>query len=172
MKAVPRKQLWRCRYHCSDYRGFLVFVGLTIPVIALLMGWIDGTGLKNLSPTFTICGVGIIIVIVLFVLISLRRAEYNYFEAIARAAVELEEETPEALVTELEENRGARLKSFILRDPEKLFLTGKIMVYSPRNRAMGQKMMEIAMEYAPYLKEFADLEWRDAAVRYTQLQSK
>ena len=38
MKAVPRKQLWRCRYHCSDYRGILVFFALTIPVVALLMG--------------------------------------------------------------------------------------------------------------------------------------
>ena len=172
MKAVPRKQLWRCRYHCSDYRGFLIFAGLTIPVIALLMGWIDGSGLKNLSPAFTFGGVGVIVVIVLFVLISLRRAEYNYFEAIARAAAGLEAETPEELVAELEEYRGARLKTFILRDPEKLFLTGKIMLYSPRNRAMGQKMISIAIEYAPELKEFENLSWQEAAQRYVTLQSK
>ena len=172
MKAVPRRQLWRCRYHCSDYRGFLVFAGLTIPVIALLMGWVDGTGLKNLPATVTVIGVAVIVVIVLFILISLRRAEYNYFEAIARAAVGLEEETPEELVAELEEHRGARLKTFILRDPEKLFLTGKIMLYSPRNRAMGQKMIAIAIEYAPELKEFENLDWRAAAERYINLQSK
>ena len=172
MKAVPRRQLWRCRYHCSDYRGILVFAGLTIPVIALLMGWIDGTGLKNLPATVTIFGVAGIVVIVLFVLVSLRRAEYNYFEAIARAAAGLETETPDELVAELEEYRGARLKNFILRDPEKLFLTGKIMLYSPRNRAMGQKMIAIAIEYAPELKEFENLSWQEAAQRYVNLQSK
>ena len=31
MKAVPRKKLWSCRYHCSDYRGLLIFFALTIP---------------------------------------------------------------------------------------------------------------------------------------------
>ncbi|MBR7138020.1 MAG: hypothetical protein IKD44_00590 [Lentisphaeria bacterium] len=172
MKAVPRKQLWRCRYHCSDYRGILVFFALTIPVAALLMGWIDGTGLKKLPLSLTVTGVGVIVVIVLFILISLRRAEYNYFEAIARAAAGLEAETPEELAMELEENRGARLKSYILRDPEKLFLTGKILLWSARNRAIGQKMITIAIEYAPELKEFENLEWRDAAKRYIALQKK
>lgn len=172
MKAIPRKKLWRCRYYCSDYRGILVFLALTVPVIALLMGWIDGTGLKNLPPMLTIFGVGVILVVVLFVLISLRRAEYNYFEALARAAAELEADTPEEVAMELEENRGARLKSFILRDPEKLFLTGKILFYSARNRAVAQRMIATALEYAPELKEFENLEWRDAARRYVSLQQK
>lgn len=172
MKAVPRKQLWRCRYHCSDFRGILVFFALTIPVIALLMGWIDGTGLKNLPPLLTICGVGVILVIVLFVLISLRRAEYNYFEALAAAAANLESETPEDLVMELEENRGARLKGFILRDPEKLFLTGKILTYSARNRAIGQRMIALAVEYAPELKDVEHLEWNESARRYISLQKR
>ena len=172
MKAVPKKQLWRCRYHCSDYRGVLVFFALIIPVIALLMGWIDGTGLKNLPASWTVSGVGAIVVIVLFVLVSLRRAEYNYFEALAAAAAALEAETPEDLLMELEENRGARLKNFILRDPEKLFLTGKIMTFSARNRAIGQKVIAIAVEYAPELKEVEHLEWREAARRYVALQKK
>ena len=110
--------------------------------------------------------------IVLFVLISLRRAEYNYFEALAGAAANLEAETPEDLVMELEENRGARLKGFILRDPEKLFLTGKILTFSARNRAIGQRMIALAVEYAPELKEVEHLEWREAAQRYTALQKK
>ena len=172
MKAVPRKKLWSCRYHCSDYRGLLIFFALTIPVIALLMGWIDGTGLKNLPLSLTVIGVCIIVFIVLFILLALRRAEYNYFEAIARAAAGLEAETPEDLAMELEENRGARLKSYILRDPEKLFLTGKILTYSARNRAVGKKMIAIAIEYAPELKEFEELPWREAAQRYIKLQEK
>ena len=169
MKAVPRKKLWRCRYHCSDFRGWLTFFGLTVPVIALLMGWIDGTGLKNLSSSVTIAGVAAVVVIVLVILVALRRAEYNYFEFIARAAAETTESSPEDLVMELEENRGARLKSYILRDPEKLFLTGKIMLFSARNRAMGQKMIETAIEYAPELKEFENLTWQEAARRYVNL---
>lgn len=172
MKAIPRKQLWRCRYHCSDYRGIAIFFVLTIPVIALLMAWIDGTGLKNLPPGLTIFGTVVILAIVLVILLALKRAEFNYFEAIARAAAELEAETPEDLVMELEENRGARLKNYILRDPEKLFLVGKIMQYSARNLAAGKKMVALAIEYAPELKEFEDLDWRSAAKRYTELKSK
>lgn len=172
MKAIPRKQLWRCRYHCSDYRGIAIFFVLTVPVIALLMAWIDGTGLKNLPVGLTIGGTIVILIIVLFVLLSLKRAEYNYFEAIARAAAGLEAETPEELVMELEENRGARLKNYILRDPEKLFLLGKIMNYSARNLGASRKMIALAIEYAPELKEFEDLDWRSAARRYTELKSK
>jgi hypothetical protein len=46
------------------------------------------------------------------------------------------------------------------------------MLYSPRNRAMGQKMISIAIEYAPELKEFENLSWQEAAQRYVTLQSK
>ena len=54
MKAVPRKQLWRCRYICSDHRGCLIFLALPVPVIVLTMNWIDGTALKNLPAGVTI----------------------------------------------------------------------------------------------------------------------
>ena len=70
MKAVPKKKLWRCRYHCSDYRGVLIFVALAIPVIALLLGWIDGTGLKNLPLQVTIGGVLFILLLVVFMCFS------------------------------------------------------------------------------------------------------
>lgn len=171
MKAVPKKKLWRCRYHCSDYRGVLIFVALAIPVIALLMGWIDGTGLKNLPLQVTIGGVLFILLIVVFILTALRKAEYNYFEALAKAAAELEDDSKcEELAMELEENRGARLKNYLLRDPEKLFLTGKILSYSARNRGVGQKMIETAIEYAPELQEFAELSCCEAARRYVGLR--
>lgn len=170
MQAVPRKKLWRCRYHCSDYRGFLIFCALTLPVIMLLMGWIDGTGLKNIPTQITIAGVLVVLIIVLVILAALRRAEYNYFEALARAAAAMEsEETGDELAMELEENRGARLKNYLLRDPEKLFLTGKILFYSARNRGVGQKMVETAIEYAPELKEYQSLSCREAAQRYINL---
>lgn len=171
MKAIPRRQLWRFRYHCSDFRSFLVFMALIVPVIALLMGWIDGTGLKNFPPFVTILGIGAVLVIVLVILVCLRRAEYNYFEALARAAAGPEVEDPEDLVMELEENRGARLKGFIMRDPEKLFLLGKILLWSARNRPVGQKMIAMAIEYAPELKEFEELDWKGAAQRYVGLRS-
>ena len=170
MQAVPRKKLWRCRYHCSDYRGILIFFALAIPVIALLMGWIDGTGLKNLPLQVTITGVIIILLIVLFILTALRKAEYNYFEALAKAAASLEDDTQcEELAMELEENRGARLKNYLLRDPEKLFLTGKILTYSARNRGVGQKMIETAIEFGPELKEFEGISCCEAAKRYVGL---
>lgn len=170
MQAVPRKKLWRCRYLCSDYRGVLLFFALIVPVIALLMGWIDGTGLKNLPGQVTICGVIIILIIVLIVLAALRKAEYNYFEALARAAAALEDDSGvEDLAMELEENRGARLKNYILRDPEKLFLVGKILTFSGRNRAIGQKMIATAIEYAPELKEFETIPCCEAAKRYVGL---
>ena len=136
----------------------------------LLMGWIDGTGLKNIPAQITIAGVLVVLIIVLVILAALRRAEYNYFEALARAAAAMEsEETGDELAMELEENRGARLKNYLLRDPEKLFLTGKILFYSARNRGIGQKMVEIAIEYAPELKEFQSLSCREAAQRYISL---
>lgn len=172
MKAVPGKKLWSCRYHCADHRGCMLFLGLTVPVLVLLLCWVDGTGLKNLPVQVTVAGVAVVIVLVLIILGALRRAEYNYFEAIAKAAAELEAETPEDLVMELEENRGARLKSWILRDPEKLFLTGKILTYSARNRAAGQKMIAVAIEFAPELQEFEKLSWQEAARRYVTLKSK
>lgn len=172
MKAVPRKKLWGCRYHCTDHRGCMIFLALPVPVLVLLLCWIDGTGLKNLPAQVTIGGVFVVLILVLIILGALRRAEYNYFEAIARAAADLEAETPEDLVMELEENRCARLKSCILRDPEKLFLTGKILTYSARNRAVGQKMIATAIEFGPELKEFENLSWREAAQRYVALKSK
>ena len=162
--------MWRCRYHCSDYRGVLIFFALAIPVVALLMGWIDGTGLKNLPVQITVAGVAIILMIVLVILTALRKAEYNYFEALAKAAASLEDDSGcEDLAMELEENRGARLKSFLLRDPEKLFLTGKILSYSARNRGVGQKMIETAIEFGPELKEFEGISCCEAARRYINL---
>ena len=127
MKAVPRNRLRRCRYICTDHRGCLIFLALPVPVIVLAMNWIDGTALKNLSGSVTIAGLLLLLIIVLVILTALRRAEYNYFEAVAKAAAELDEETPDKIVMELEENRGARVKDFLLRDPEKLFLLGKIL---------------------------------------------
>lgn len=169
MKAVPVSRLRRCRYLCADHRGCLVFFALTVPVIVLLMGWIDGTGLKKLPLSLTVGGVAALAALVLFIVLSLRRAEYNYFEALARAASTLECDTPDALVAELEDNRGARLKNYLLRDPEKLFLTGKILTFSARNRAVGKKMIETALEYAPELREFRELSWKEAARRYVEL---
>lgn len=172
MKAVPKKRLWSCHYRCADQRGCMVFIALTIPIIVLLMSWIDGSGLKKLPAGVTILGVGVIIVIVLFIILSMRRAEYNYFEALAHAAADPEREDVSEIVAEIEENRGARLKNFILRDPEKLFLLGKILTCSAQNMAVGKKMIAIALEYAPELKEFEDLEWKAAAIRYTELSKK
>jgi hypothetical protein len=172
MKAVPRKQLWRCRYICSDHRGCLIFLALPVPVIVLTMNWIDGTALKNLPAGVTIAGILLLLIIVLVILTSLRRAEYNYFEAVAKAAAELEDETPDKIIMELEENRNARLKDFLLRDPEKLFLLGKIMMYSPQNRGIARKMLSNAMEYAPELKEFEEISWQEAAKRYVSLKNR
>ena len=169
MKPVPFAKLRKCRYQCADSRGWLLFLALTLPVIMLIMGWIDGTGLQRLPLSATFIGIGIILALVLFILFSLRRAEHTYFEALAKAASELECDTPDAVVAELEDNRGARLKNFLLRDPEKLFLVGKILCHSARNRAVGQKMIAAALECAPELQEFRELSWKEAALRYTKL---
>ena len=172
MKAVPRNRLRRCRYICTDHRGCLIFLALPVPVIVLAMNWIDGTALKNLSGSVTIAGLLLLLIIVLVILTALRRAEYNYFEAVAKAAAELDEESPDKIVMELEENRGARVKDFLLRDPEKLFLLGKILTFSPQNRGIARKMLALSVEYAPELKEFENLSWQEAAKRYVSLKKQ
>ena len=169
MKAVPRGKLRKCRYQCADSRGWLLFLALTLPVIILAMSWIDGTGLKKLPVSLTVAGIGFLAALVIFIIFSLRRAEYAYFEALAQAAAELDAETPDVIVAELEENRGARLKNYLLRDPEKLFLVGKILIFSACNRAVGQRMIDTALECAPELAEFKELSWKEAARRYTNL---
>ena len=90
-------------------------------------------------------------------------------EVMAQAAAESDAETPDAIVAELEENRGARLKNYLLRDPEKLFLVGKLLTFSACNRAIGQRMIDTAVECAPELAEFKELSWKEAAQRYTKL---
>ena len=141
MKAVPRKRLLGCRYRCSDQRGCMIFFALTIPAMMLIMNWIDGSSLKRMPEWITFTGVGVIVVIVLFVIISLRRAEYNYFEYLAQAAAAPEQDDVYQIVAEIEENRGARIKNFIMRDPEKLFLLGKILSCSVQNAAIGKRMV-------------------------------
>lgn len=172
MKAVPKKKLWSCHYRCSDQRGCMIFLALIIPSVVLLMSWIDGTGLKNLPGWITVWGVGVIIAVLLFVFVSMRRAEYNYFEALAQAAADPEREDVMEIVAEIEENRGARIKNFIMRDPEKLFLLGKILACSAQNSAIGKKMVSIALEFGPELKEFENFSWKEAAQRYVALNKK
>ena len=169
MKAVPRGKLRKCRYRCADSRSWLLFLALILPVVVLSMSWIDGTGLKKLPVSLTVAGIGFIVALVIFIIFSLRRAEYAYFEALVQAAAELDADTPDVIVAELEENRGARLKNCLLRDPEKLFLVGKILTFSACNRAVGQRMIDTALESAPELAEFRELSWKEAARRYTNL---
>ena len=124
MKAVPKKKLWRCRYHCSDYRGVLIFVALAIPVIALLMGWIDGTGLKNLPLQVTIGGVLFILLIVVFILTALRKAEYNYFMGKIEEAADLlksgDKEASDAIIRDLKKKyKGTFTQDDILKAVKK-----------------------------------------------------